>query len=185
MIVGLLGLQGAFPDHIRHLKRLDADYRVIRDAPALAEIDRLIIPGGESTVMGKFLEAFQMTAPLQERIRRGMPVWGICAGSILLAETADGAPGILGALPVAVKRNAYGRQIASAQKPVNVPLLDRPAFPGLFIRAPRIISMKKGVETHARCGDDPVFIQHGHVMATTFHPELTDDPVFHEYFLRL
>ena len=185
MKVGLLGLQGAFLDHIRHLKTLHADFTVVKDAKTLNEIDRLIMPGGESTVMAKYLTVFEMTAPLLRRIKSGMPVWGICAGSILLAESVDGKPGILKTLPLSLKRNAYGRQLASVQKPVKVPLLGREDFPALFIRAPRIVSTGKDLKVHSRLGPDPVFVQYGRIMATTFHPELTDDPVFHDYFLRI
>jgi 5'-phosphate synthase pdxT subunit len=185
MRVGLLGLQGAFLDHIRHLRRLGADISLVKTPEAIAGIDRLILPGGESTVMGKFLEEFGMTAPLLDRVASGMPVWGICAGCILLAETVDGRPGLLSALPLTVARNAYGRQINSMESPVPIPILDRTAFPGIFIRAPRIISTGSDVTVHASVGSDPVFVQHGSIIATTFHPELTDDPVFHDFFLRL
>ena len=110
MKVGLLGLQGAFLDHIRHLEKIGAGYHIVKSAEELDGVERLIIPGGESTVMEKFLDMFGMTEPLRERIKAGMPVWGVCAGSILLAKTVDGRPGILGVLPVDLTRNAYGRR---------------------------------------------------------------------------
>jgi 5'-phosphate synthase pdxT subunit len=182
MKVGLLGLQGAFLDHIRHLEKLGVDYHIVKSAAALDRVDRLIIPGGESTVMEKFLDIFAMTAPLKARLEGGMPVWGICAGTILLAETIDGHPGRLGVLPVSVTRNAYGRQLESSAKRITVPELKRPRFPAMFIRAPRIESAGKNVTVLSRDAGDPVFVRCGHVMATTFHPELTDDPVFHEFF---
>ena len=185
MRVGLLGLQGAFLDHIPHLEALNAGWKVVRTSEDLPEVDRLILPGGESTVMARFLAAFGMIDPLVARIRAGMPVWGICAGSILLAETVDGRPGVLAALPAAVKRNAYGRQLASATRPISVPQLDRPAFSAMFIRAPRFESLGTGVEVLARSGPDPVCVRYGTVLATTFHPELTRDPVFHEFFIGL
>jgi pyridoxal 5'-phosphate synthase pdxT subunit len=185
MQVGLLGLQGAFLDHVRHLRRLGADICLVKTPEAIERIDRLIIPGGESTVMGKFLEEFDMTAPLYDRIANGLPVWGICAGCILLAETVDGHPGLLPALSLSVARNAYGRQIDSMESPVRIPILDRAAFPGIFIRAPRIIATGVDLAIHASVGSDPVFVQQGAIIATTFHPELTDDPVFHDYFLRI
>jgi len=185
VLVGLLGLQGAFLDHIRHLKSLNADYKIVRDSKALEDIDRLIIPGGESTVMIKFLELLHMTETLQHRINRGMPVWGICAGSILLAKKLDNKKGLFNALEIEVQRNAYGRQLSSEQKNINVPLLDRPEFPAFFIRAPRIVSYESKVTVLARSDNDPVFIRQEHMMATTFHPELTKDPVFHEYFLNI
>ncbi len=184
MKVGLLGLQGAFLDHIRHLETIGVDYLFVKSAADLDGADRLIIPGGESTVMEKFLNIFNMTAPLREKIKAGMPVWGVCAGSILLARAVDGRPGILGALPVDLTRNAYGRQLDSSEKMIAVPELERPRFPALFIRSPRIDALAPEVSVFSRDGDDPVFVRHGHVMATTFHPELTDDPVFHRYFIQ-
>jgi 5'-phosphate synthase pdxT subunit len=185
MSVGLLGLQGAFRDHFNPITRLGHAVRVIRNADELEGVDRLIIPGGESTVMAKYLELFGLVAPLKARIAAGMPVWGVCAGAILLAERVDGAPGILRVLPATVTRNAYGRQNASDVFPLAVPILKRPAFPAIFIRAPLISSITPGVSVMAVRGNAPVFVRHHQVMATTFHPELTDDAVFHDYFLRL
>jgi 5'-phosphate synthase pdxT subunit len=185
MIVGLLGLQGAFLDHIPHFKRMGAEHVIVRDIKGLERIDRLVIPGGESTVMTKFLIEFDMLAPLQERIAAGMPVWGVCAGTILLSNEVDGRPGSLGALPVSVTRNAYGRQIDSRQHSIDVPLFDLHNYPAIFIRAPKIDRLDRCVTIHAKLGDDPVFVQSGRIMATTFHPELNPDDLFHRYFLSL
>ena len=185
MIVGLLGLQGAFLDHIPHFNRLDVDTVIVRDKQGLDRVDRLVIPGGESTVMTKFLLEFNMVAPLQERIGNGMPVWGVCAGAILLARQIDGATGPLDALPADVTRNAYGRQINSSRRCVDIPLFDVGDYPAIFIRAPKFENLDAAVTVHALLGDDPVFIQAGHVMATTFHPELNPDDIFHRYFLSL
>lgn len=185
MTVGLLGLQGAFLDHRKHLARLGRTWQIVRDRDDLATVDRLIIPGGESTVMAMFLNAFGLTAPLKQRIAAGMPVWGICAGAILLADTVDGAPGVLRVLAAGAQRNAYGRQDASDIRPLAVPALDRPAFPAIFIRAPKLIDIQPAVSVLAVRGDQPVFVRQEHIMATTFHPELTDDPAFHESFLKL
>jgi 5'-phosphate synthase pdxT subunit len=184
MKVGLLGLQGAFLDHIRHLEKLGAGYHIVKSAEELGRVERLIIPGGESTVMEKFLDMFGMTEPLRERIESGMPVWGICAGSILLARTVDGRPGLLGVLPVDLTRNAYGRQLDSSEKMIAVPELQRPHFSAMFIRSPRIESVGRDVTIFSTVDNDPVFVRCGHVMVTTFHPELTDDSLFHEYFIR-
>jgi pyridoxal 5'-phosphate synthase pdxT subunit len=185
MLVGLLGLQGAFLDHIPHFNRLEVETVVVRDKQGLERVDRLVIPGGESTVMAKFLLEFNLAAPLQERIGSGMPAWGVCAGAILLARQIDGATGPLGALPADVTRNAYGRQINSSQKWVDIPLFDVVNYPAIFIRAPKFENLDTTVTVHAFQGDDPVFIQAGRVMATTFHPELNPDDVFHRYFLSL
>jgi len=185
MIIGLLGLQGAFLDHIPHFKRLGVEHTIVRDIDGLGRIDRLVIPGGESTVMTKFLIEFGMLSPLQERIAAGLPVWGVCAGAILLSAEVDGQPGPLGALPVGVTRNAYGRQINSSQRPIDIPLFDRHGYPAIFIRAPKIGRLDRRTAVPARLGDDPVFVQSGRVMATTFHPELNPDDLFHRYFLSL
>ena len=185
MLVGLLGLQGAFLDHIRHLKTLGAGHTVVKEVGTLDTIDCLIIPGGESTVMEKFMTLFNMTNPLRERILSGLPVWGICAGCILLARTVDGRPGILGVLPVDVRRNTYGRQLESSKRPIDIPALGKAAFPALFIRAPRIETVAPHVEVLAALDKDPVCVRNGHILATTFHPELTTDSGFHEYFLNM
>ena len=185
MLVGLLGLQGAFLDHVRHLKTLGVCYSVVKDVETLEAIDCLIIPGGESSVMEKFMTVFNMTNPLRERILSGLPVWGICAGCILLARTVDGRPGILGVLPVDLRRNAYGRQLSSSKRAIDIPALGKSAFPALFIRAPRIETVTPQVEILAELDQDPVFVRNGHILATTFHPELTSNSVFHEYFLKV
>ena len=183
MRVGLLGLQGAFLDHIPHFRRLGVEPTIVRDIKGLGAIDRLVIPGGESTVMHKFLQEFGMAAPLLERIDSGMPVWGICAGAILLAREVDGRPGAIGPLPISVTRNAYGRQIDSSQRWIDIPLFDAHAYLAIFIRAPKIDRIDEGVTIHATFDTDPIFIQKNRIMATTFHPELNRDDMFHRYFL--
>jgi 5'-phosphate synthase pdxT subunit len=183
--VGLLGLQGAFQDHIPHLEAVGARWRVVRDVAGLLAVDRLIIPGGESTVMTRFLARFSLAEPLKARIEQGLPVWGVCAGSILLAQIVDGEPGLLGALSIRVLRNAYGRQVDSFQASLEVPALSLCAFPAVFIRAPKIVEADERIEVLSRLGKDPVFVRSLSVMATTFHPELGKDPSFHRYFLTL
>lgn len=185
MIVGLLGLQGAFLDHIPHFERLGVEHIIVRDPKSLNRIDRLVIPGGESTVMTKFLHEFNMARPLKERIGSGMPVWGVCAGAILLAREIDGADGPIGALAASVIRNAYGRQINSSQRWLEIPIFEADSYPAIFIRAPKIDRLADSVTVHATLGDDPVFVQDGHIMATTFHPELNKDDLFHRYFLSI
>ncbi len=233
MTVGILGLQGAVQEHIPHLARCGAQFRVVRDKAGLARVARLIIPGGESTVMLKFLREFDMLALLKARIADGLPLWGICAGAIVLAEAIDGRPGPIGALPVDLTRNAYGRQIASRQHRLDIPLFEARAYPAIFIRAPRIVRVRTAVQVHAflehsesstrgasacnessrahlrgsrdaqtqsappgardeaqstvwmSCEADPIFVQYGRLMATTFHPELNHDDRFHRYFLSI
>ncbi len=185
MQVGLLAIQGAFRDHLPHLKALQVPYRLVVSAHDLPGCDRLIIPGGESTVMAKFLRAYNLAGPLKDRISMGMPVWGICAGAILLAALVDGRQGPLAVLDISIKRNAYGRQLASCTARLDFPVLAKRQFEAIFIRAPRILNTSEKVKIHGCLRSDPVFVQQGRVMATTFHPELTADPVFHRYFLDL
>ena len=178
-------MQGAFRDHIAPLNRLGAKCTVVNDIESLGKIDRLIIPGGESTVMGKFLLEYGMVLALKARISAGMPAWGICAGAVLLARTVDGTPGILNGLPIAVARNAYGRQIDSRLWRIDIPKLGVESYPAIFIRAPRIDHIEAHTAVFARHANDPVFVQKHRVMATTFHPELNSDDLFHRYFLSL
>ncbi len=185
MIVGLLGLQGAFLDHRRHLSALGVESRLVKSVEHLEGIDRLILPGGESTVMAKFLQDFGMRDALRQRIVDGMPVWGICAGAILLARQVDGGPGVLGVLDVSVRRNAYGRQAASTMAAIDIAAMGVTGFQAIFIRAPRITATASTVAVEARWGPDPVFVHQQTVMATTFHPELTPESMFHAFFLRL
>ena len=185
MRVGILGLQGAVQDHLPHFGRLGAEWIVVKNIQSLKRIDRLVIPGGESTVMAKFLREFGMLSPLKARICAGMPVWGICAGAVLLAHTVDGAPGCLDVLPVDITRNAYGRQAQSLMGKIRVPLLDVDAYPAIFIRAPRIDRVHRDTTVMARHLNDPVFVRRDRLMATTFHPELNADDLCHRYFLSL
>lgn len=183
MLVGLLGLQGAFLDHIPHLKNCGVDAVVVKDRHSLMEIDRLIIPGGESTVISKYLEEWGLLGPLKVRIATGMPVWGVCAGAVVLAAEVDQYRGIVGVLPIHVRRNAYGRQAHSSLDRIDIPDLALKGYPAFFIRAPRIEKVGPGVSVLARKSKDPVFVRKDRIMATTFHPELTDDQTFHKYFL--
>lgn len=183
MQVGLLGLQGAVQDHIPHLEKLGAHAVIVKNRQALDEVDRLIIPGGESTVMAMYLEKLGLRKRLLERIQTGMPVWGICAGCILLADRVDDEPGVLRVLDVVVKRNAYGRQIMSNVVPVDIPDLALRNFPAVYIRAPRVVQTGPDVTVMASREDDPVMVRHNNLLATTFHPELTEYNALHRYFL--
>ena len=178
-------MQGAFRDHIPLLNRCGAESVVVTASSHLTDVDRIILPGGESTVMGKFIRELDLLGHLRERLAAGMPAWGICAGAILLAETVDGAPGLLQALPIRVTRNAYGRQRESCWRPVRIAIFKEDAYPAIFIRAPRIETIAPQVTAHARVGQNPVFVQYGRIMATTFHPELNEDTLFHSRFLAI
>jgi len=185
MKVGILGLQGAVQDHITHLSRLGAEYVIVKDSSKLESIDRLILPGGESTVMKKFLKHFGMAPIIYDLCSNGMAIWGVCAGAILLAALVEGEPGVIGCADIHVKRNAYGGQVHSTMNGINVSELNREDFQAVFIRAPRIIETGESVSVLAQYDGDPVFIRQGRIMLTTFHPELTDDSCFHEYFLSM
>lgn len=180
-----MALQGAFLDHYRILKSLGATVIEVRSVSHIFQMDRLIIPGGESTVMKKYLHEFNLTGAIINRIVQGMPVWGICAGCILLARTIDQSEGPLNVMNIAVRRNAYGRQMQSSVHSLAIPLLQCTAFPAPFIRAPRIVETDPSVNIHAHYENDPVFVQQDKIMATTFHPELTQNPLLHDYFLKL
>ena len=182
MTVGLLGFQGAIQDHIRHLDRLGLDYLFVKDRNSLDSIDSIILPGGESTVMKKYLDRYRLVPALRRKISDGIPTWGICAGAILLAHKVDEKPGTIDCIDIHVHRNAYGRQAQSTIENISVPELSRTEFPAVFIRSPKIVYHDPDISLLAYYDDDPVFLRHDNIMITTFHPELTNDCVFHEYF---
>ncbi len=172
------------------LRRLRLDAREVRSPEQLKGLDGLIIPGGESTTFGRLIEDFRLYEPLVAFVRSGTPTWGTCAGMIVLARHANGLPfPTLQALDIEVDRNAYGRQIDSFEADIDVPALGAEPFHAVFIRAPVVASVGKGVEVLASCRRDdteaakPVAVRQGSVMATSFHPELTDDTRLHRYFL--
>ena len=185
--IGVLALQGAFAVHIVVLKRLGAEVREVRLPVDLAECDALVMPGGESTTMSKLLESSALFEPIAKRIADGMPVFGTCAGMILLArEVLDGRPDqrSFGAIDIAVQRNAYGRQVDSFETDIAVGGLDD-AFHAVFIRAPRITRCGAGVTVLAEHDGAPVLVRSNAVMAASFHPELTADDRVHQLFLSL
>lgn len=192
-------MQGDFAEHRRVLERLGAEPVEVRLPTALDGIEGLIIPGGESTAIGRLAVAYDLVEPIRRLAEEGIPIWGTCAGMILLSkEIGGGDQPLLGLMDLAVDRNAYGRQLDSFEAEVVAPALDEVSeeeergrnFPGVFIRAPGIRRVGEGVEVLARLADgggggEPVGALQGSLLATTFHPELTDDPRFHRYFLRL
>ena len=187
MKVGVLALQGAFGLHERVLNRLGVAAVQVRTAQELAEVDRLVIPGGESTAISKLLDANGLADPLAERLAGGLPVLGTCAGLILLAsKVVDGYPGqrCFGAVDAAVRRNGYGRQADSFSAPVAVAIDGwQSAFPGVFIRAPVVESTGAEVEVMAELDGVPVLCRQGSAVASSFHPELADDDRIHRWFL--
>ncbi len=182
--IGILGLQGAVQDHERHIRRCGGTPIIVKNEEELAAVDALILPGGESTVMSRFLRVFDLTEKIKRRHHQGMPIWGICAGSILLAADVDGQRGELGLLDITINRNAYGRHHASFEHPVMVSVF-RGNVDGIFIRAPKIINIGKSVDVLAYSGNDPVFVRQNSLLATTFHPELTHDSSIHSYFMAM
>ncbi len=152
----------------------------------LASVDALVIPGGESTTVIRLLDRFALADPIVARVRAGMPLWGTCMGMIVAAsEVAGLEQRTLGLIDITVRRNAFGRQIASEEVNLDIPVLGEPAFPAIFIRAPWIERAGPGVEVLAEHGGHGVFVRAGHVMGTSFHPELTGDDRVHRYFVDL
>jgi pyridoxal 5'-phosphate synthase pdxT subunit len=184
--VGVLALQGAFREHREVLDALGAEAVEVRTPEQLGALDALILPGGESTTMSKLLDSSSLRAPVADLLADGVPVLGTCAGMILLArEVVDGRPDqrSFGAVDVAVRRNAYGRQRDSFEAPLDVAGLAGGPFPGVFIRAPRIETAGPDVEVLARYDGHPVLARQGRVWVASFHPELSGDLRLHGRFL--
>ena len=185
MKVGVLALQGDVREHARALEAAGATPVPVRHAAEVAQVDAMVVPGGESTTIGKLLDRFSLLDPLRERIAGGVPAYGTCAGLILMASEVVGdqqAPHRLGGLDVGVRRNAYGRQIDSFEADLDVEGLDEP-FTAVFIRAPIIERVGDGVEVLATHEDRPVLVRRGPLFGSTFHPELTPDPRLHALFV--
>ena len=186
MKVGVLALQGAFREHREVLDALGVEVVEVRTPAELSALDALILPGGESTTMSKLLDSSGVREPLGHLLADGLPVFGTCAGMILLArDVVDGRPDqqSFGAIDIAVRRNAYGRQRDSFETDVAVDGLGGGPFPGVFIRAPRIETVGERVEVLARHDDVPVLVRQGAVVVASFHPELSGDLRLHEWFL--
>lgn len=190
MNVGVLALQGAFVEHERMLKQLGQSVTQVRLPQHLDTIDRLIVPGGESTAIGKLLVSYGLLEPIRARAQQGMPIWGTCAGMILLArEIAEGRPEgqpALALMDIAVQRNAFGRQLDSFECNLHINELGPRPFRGVFIRAPLIDRLGPTVQALAQLEDGRyVAARQGHLLATAFHPELTEDTRLHALFLEL
>ena len=185
--IGVLALQGDFREHLLLLESLGVAAVPVKTPAQLAEVDALVIPGGESTTIGKMATRFGLIEPLRESIDEGLPTYGTCAGLILLAsEVENPRQPSLGFIDVTVERNAYGRQRESFEEHGEAMLDGRPSpIEMVFIRAPRIRRVGEGVTTLARHGDEAVMARQGTILVATFHPELTDDPTIHRYFCRM
>jgi len=184
--VGVLALQGDYAAHIAALREAGAEAFEIRGAIDLEKADSVIIPGGESTVMGSLLQRFGFLEALRERIEMGMPVFGTCAGLILLAKDVEGRsqPG-LGSLDITIRRNAYGTQIDSFRTMVATTLPGVGEIEGVFIRAPRIVRVGPKVEILATHDGSPVLVREGSMLGAAFHPELIPGALIHRWFLGL
>ena len=187
MIVGVLAIQGDFSEHIAVLRLLDVAAVEVRLPKDLVGVQALIMPGGESTTFSHLMDLYELKRPVKEMAGAGIPMWGTCAGMIMMArELTEGKPVPMGLMDIRVTRNAFGRQLDSFEADLEVRLLGREPFRAVFIRAPAISEMGEGVEVLAWLPDGrPVAVRQGNFLATSFHPELTQDPRFHQYFLEM
>lgn len=186
-VVGVLALQGNFAVHCSMLEqRCGVRARLVRDAVELASCDGLIIPGGESTTIGKLMDRCGLLEPITAFAAAGRPIYGTCAGLILMAKWIDGSDQIrLGLMDVTVARNAFGRQIDSFEADVRVPAVGAAPVRGVFIRAPYVLGVGAGVEVLAEYDGRTVAVRQGALLGTAFHPEMTDDPRMHCYFVEM
>lgn len=210
--IGVLAIQGSFAEHIDMLARIGIHAREVRTIEDLNDVDGLIMPGGESTTIGKLMKFYGLDKEIKRRanlnassrilasarlapsLPKSLTIWGTCAGAILLAkDVAEPRPDILGLMDIAITRNAYGPQIESFETTVSIPKISKKPVGAVFIRAPKITRVGKGVEilgSHSEQNGNkelasPVMVQYNNLLASTFHPELTDDTSVHEYFVSL
>jgi len=186
MVIGVLALQGAFIEHQKTLAACGVDSVQIRKPEQLEGIKGLIIPGGESTTMGKLMHQFHLFEPLVELGRKGIPIFGTCAGMIMLAKDIIGSTQPrLGLMDISVQRNAFGRQVESFEADLEVPEIGKEPFRAVFIRAHYIEKVGENVQVLASFKDKIVLARQGSLLAAAFHPELTDDLRMHRYFLNM
>ena len=186
MRIGVLALQGAFREHQRLLAACGVEAVQIRKPEELAQIDGLIIPGGESTTIGKLMVQFGLDKAIQAAAGQGMPVFGTCAGMIMMAKGVKGRPQFsLGLLDVDVERNGFGRQVDSFEADLEIPALGEKPYHAVFIRAPFVAGAEADVEILAEYAGRIVMVRQGNFLGTAFHPELTDDLRIHQYFKQM
>jgi 5'-phosphate synthase pdxT subunit len=187
--IGVLALQGDFEAHLKMLAELGVEGKVVRLPKHLDNLDGIIIPGGESTTIGKLMVLYGLEEPLQQKIQEGFPIWGTCAGLILLARETDNAlegQPLLASMHTRVRRNAFGSQRESFETDLSVPAIGEAPFHAFFIRGPAIESVGPEVEVLATLDDGTIVaVREGHLLGTAFHPEIGGDPRFHQYFLRI
>jgi pyridoxal 5'-phosphate synthase pdxT subunit len=183
--VGILALQGDFAMHGKMLDRIRTPWELVKHARDLVDVGGLIMPGGESTTMLKFFAANGFSPAIKEFAAQGKPIFGTCAGAILLAQDVLNPPqDHLALMDITVERNAYGRQIDSSVQQGDCPEISDHPVEMVFIRAPIVRRVGAGVRVLGRCGDLPVLVEQGNLLAATFHPELTQDETIHRYFLK-
>ena len=187
MEVGVLAIQGDFAEHIAILKELGVEGREVRLPQHLENINGLIIPGGESTTLSRLMNIYHLREPVAQMAREGKAIWGTCAGMIMMAhEITEEDPEPLKIMDIGVHRNAFGRQVDSFEQDLKISCFDEAQFHAVFIRAPVIMRVGKSVDVLASLADGrPVAVQQGKLLATSFHPELTQDTRFHRHFLDL
>jgi 5'-phosphate synthase pdxT subunit len=185
MRIGVLASQGAFIEHIAALRQLKVEALPVRLAPQLVGLDGLVIPGGESTAITKLMLSSNLTEEIKKLARKGLPIFGTCAGMIVLSTpNSDRDVEPLGLMDIIVKRNAFGRQVDSFETELSIPVLGKKPFPAVFIRAPLIERANSNVEILARLADGTIVAaRQDNLLVSAFHPELTDDLRFHRYFL--
>ncbi len=183
MRIGILALQGSVKEHFDALRKCGVEAVLVKLPRDLKEINGLIIPGGESTTLGKLMREYGLDKEIRRRYEVGMPIYGSCAGAILLAKEIVGSKQHrLGLMNISVKRNDYGRQVDSFEAMLNI--FDKP-FRGVFIRAPVINSVHNGCKILGEFEGNPVMVEQGNLLASTFHPELTNDLRIHKYFIEM
>jgi len=184
MKIGVLAIQGAVREHVAALQKCGVGVVCVKKTEQFADLDGLVIPGGESTTIGKLLVRFGLVEPILQLIGQGKAVYGTCAGLILLATRVEGSEQfLLGKMDISVARNAFGRQRESFEQELPVPALGNKPFPAVFIRAPLIKAYGSKVQVLARCNAEVVAARQGNLLVSAFHPELTDDARMHSYFV--
>lgn len=185
MIIGILAIQGSVIEHKIALEKIGLKTKEIRLPHDLENISGIVLPGGESTVQSKLMQEFDLFDQLKNRVQSGLPAWGTCAGAILLAKEVLGKnpPETLQVMDIQADRNAYGGQLESFE--TTIKFQSREKIPAVFIRAPKLKPLKKSVQILAEFKQTPVMLQQKNILATSFHPELTDDLTIHRYFISL
>ncbi|MBG9455459.1 glutamine amidotransferase [Lysinibacillus sphaericus] len=180
--IGVLALQGAVREHVQTLESLGCEAVLVKQRSDLEKLDGLVLPGGESTTMRKLLNRYELLEPIRTLAKQGLPMFGTCAGLILLAKDLVDYESHLAVMDVLVARNSYGRQVDSFEVKLDIPEIG-PAIPAVFIRAPHIVSVGEGVEVLAEHDGKIVLAKDGHFLGCSFHPELTEDTRILEYFV--